>query len=344
LHYSNNCQCEKDGSHCRYCQSDDFNKKSCSCQKEKQISELEEKLTKTKKEKKGKETQENKTIETENKQLQEQSEKNSFATSEIRNILLIGRTGNGKSTLANVLTGTNKFRESPSSTSETRKLQTGEFVYNSQKYKVVDTIGISDTQLTQEEVLNQLLQAIHTAKNGINQIFLVINGKLTKEEIATYHLLRDVIFTNDISQHITVVRTNFPDFQDQQKCEEDREKIKKESEQLSDIANSSKIIYVNNPVNDSQNRENSRTVLLEYLTNYPDIYKSSQLDELVNNISNYINKVEKLEIIETRLKSAKGKQNNKKEIKQLEKDLKKVQSEKESAFKEIMKQAENKKE
>ena len=28
-----------------------------------------------------------------------------------RNILLIGRTGNGKSTLANVLTNTNKFKE-----------------------------------------------------------------------------------------------------------------------------------------------------------------------------------------------------------------------------------------
>lgn len=31
---------------------------------------------------------------------------------ETRNILLIGRTGNGKSTVANVISGTSKFKES----------------------------------------------------------------------------------------------------------------------------------------------------------------------------------------------------------------------------------------
>jgi len=31
---------------------------------------------------------------------------------EVRSILIIGRTGNGKSALANVISGTNKFKES----------------------------------------------------------------------------------------------------------------------------------------------------------------------------------------------------------------------------------------
>jgi len=261
-----------------------------------------------------------------------------------RNILLIGKTGSGKSTLANILTSSDKFAESSGSTSKTKKIQTGEFIHNSQKYQVIDTVGISDTQLSQEEVLDQLLQAIYQAKNGIHQIFLVISGKLTKEEIATYHLPRDVLFTKDIDQHITIVRTNFPDFQDQQKCEEDREKIKQESKELSDIANSSSIIYVNNPPTSSQTRESSRQLLLAHLTNHPDIYKTTQLDELINQIGNYLNKIERVEIIKTKLTNAKVKPNNKKEIKQLEKDLAKVQQEKEFVFKEIIKEIENKKE
>lgn len=261
-----------------------------------------------------------------------------------RNILLLGHTGSGKSTLANVLTNTNNFKESPFSISQTRKIQTKEFIHRNQKYQVIDTIGISDTQLSQEEVLDQLLQAIYQTKNGIHQIFLVINGKLTKEEIATYHLLRDVFFTKDICKHITIVRTNFPDFQDQQKCEEDKEKIKQESKELSDIANSSPIIYVNSPPNDIQTRENSRQVLLTHLTNHPDIYKTTQLDELINQINNYLNKVERITIIETKLREAKSKPNNKEEIKRLEKNLKKTRQEKVITFQEIMKEIEKKKE
>jgi len=38
-----------------------------------------------------------------------------------RNILLIGRTGNGKSSLANVVTGTDEFREGRFSISKTKK-------------------------------------------------------------------------------------------------------------------------------------------------------------------------------------------------------------------------------
>lgn len=42
-------------------------------------------------------------------------------------ILLIGRSGRGKSTLANVVTNTNNFKESSSSVSETKKVQSEQF-------------------------------------------------------------------------------------------------------------------------------------------------------------------------------------------------------------------------
>jgi ATPase subunit of ABC transporter with duplicated ATPase domains len=61
---------------------------------------------------------------------------------EVKTILLIGRTGRGKSTLANVITGAeNKFKESGGSASETRDIQ---FEYFAEK-EILLTLGTIGT-------------------------------------------------------------------------------------------------------------------------------------------------------------------------------------------------------
>src|SRR3954451_13445208 len=50
-----------------------------------------------------------------------------FDSNSVRNFLLIGRSGNGKSTLANVITKTNDFKESEKGVSETKIIQNEEF-------------------------------------------------------------------------------------------------------------------------------------------------------------------------------------------------------------------------
>ena len=48
---------------------------------------------------------------------------------QVSNILLIGNAGKGKSTLANVLTGTNEFEESTNRINGTNKAKAKEFEY-----------------------------------------------------------------------------------------------------------------------------------------------------------------------------------------------------------------------
>src|SRR6266487_6028394 len=130
----------------------------------------------------------------------------------IKNILLIGRTGGGKSTLANTLINQNDnfeevFKESAGSVSETKQVQIKEFIVNitedgSEKirYLVIDTAGFGDTELTDKEVLELMSEMVKIiGDDGLIKIFFVTNNRFTKEEIEVYQLLDSIIFDNQVS-------------------------------------------------------------------------------------------------------------------------------------------------
>src|SRR4051794_7344605 len=245
-------------------------------------------------------------------------------------ILLIGRSGRGKSTLANVVTSTNDFKESTGSVSETRKIQLGEFAENDLNYQIIDTPGIGDTKLKENEVLDIIAEAVYRAKDGVGQVFFVTNGRFDQYEMATYDLLRTIIFDKDIAKHTTIVRTRFPEFRDKGKCEEDINLMAKEAQEkkveleqdlekenltttnLAEIIKScNKVIHVDNPSLDvddeeeleigKEDRDKSREILLEHLNKscQESPYRPEKLTQLSEAIANdyfeYLQKKEELE-------------------------------------------------
>lgn len=133
---------------------------------------------------------------------------------DIKTILLIGRSGRGKSTLANVITDTNDFKESSGSVSETKKVQFEKFEDTDNKinYAIIDTPGIGDTKMSDDEVLNIIAEAIYLGKDGISQVFFVNDGRFDQYEMATYDLLRTILFDKNVTNHTTIVRTRFEKF------------------------------------------------------------------------------------------------------------------------------------
>jgi predicted GTPase len=137
----------------------------------------------------------------------------------IKNILIIGRTGSGKSTLGNVLINKNNnfeeiFKEINSTESETKNIQSEEADINGVRFRIIDTIGIGSTKLTNEEIAFNIIKVCNKFEEGLSQVLFIIRGRVILEEIKFYNIIMKKIFDKDISKYTTIVRTNFYNFRD----------------------------------------------------------------------------------------------------------------------------------
>nr|CAG8512139.1 6489_t:CDS:1 [Entrophospora candida]CAG8585898.1 12023_t:CDS:1 [Entrophospora candida] len=194
------------------------------------------------------------------------------STGNIRNILIVGRTGSGKSTLANVLLGKEKFTEVGGSISGTKIIQKEFFEFEGNRYCVIDTIGTGETSgLSDKEIFNNIYKSIEG--NGIKQAFFVYKGRFTKEQIEAFKWYKRPFlfkYMSNLTSYLTIVCTNFPEFEDKEKCEEDREKLLAENKDIAEIIREFNIIHVNNPPPGygdmaGKARESSRQKLLNHL-------------------------------------------------------------------------------
>ncbi|CAB4431289.1 unnamed protein product [Rhizophagus irregularis] len=229
-----------------------------------------------------------------------------------RNILLVGRTGGGKSTLANVLTDTSNFKERAYAVSQTKNFKKINFKWNEENFRVVDTIGVGGTKQSTENTLFKIAEGILSMPEGLNHVLYVIDGRFTEEEISTFNVIRDSIFKSGILDYVTIVRTKFSNFRDTRVCEVDIKKMReesKENELIAEIVNSCNgFIHVDNPpinivkedddddyedriLANKNIRKKSRKKILDYLEEkYQDKrYKSENWDELCNKIVEYTN-------------------------------------------------------
>ncbi|CAG8698034.1 7369_t:CDS:1, partial [Racocetra fulgida] len=205
------------------------------------------------------------------------------------NILLIGVAGSGKSTLANVISNTNNCDESEGSVSKSQHFKIIDFEWNETKYRVVDTVGTGDINLTRNEVLYKMGEAIHLMKKGIKQIFVVIKSRFTNEAIEPFDYIQK-IFKN-VDQHITIIRTGFENFEDMEACEKDKNDLRNSNKKLASIVNQYNIIYVNNPPESKrrQVREKSRRIIMSYLESCQGNYKMENWDNVCVRINDLMN-------------------------------------------------------